>query len=433
MAWAPGPKSRELLDEFRGYVIMEPRPYVIDLEKCEGMYIVTVDGQRIFDWAGYYGSKLIAHNHPRLSEPAYLARLARAANNKVANPDYVTTELVDYYRLLHRIAPTCMRNPELEVFTVNSGAEAVENALKYMVKLYHERGSDAPKVPRLSNTPGFIHFEQGFHGRTVYALNVTDMPHNPIVTRDFHGLTARNIMVPFPNDQTDAETDRCLRAVEDALRLNGFSIAGIIVEPMQSAGGQRPAPARFFQGLSQLAHDWHVGLCFDEVQTAGGPCGTVFLCDQFDLPHPPDAVVTAKKFGCGVVYMRRPMRDRGILDSTWSGTLADMVRFVQEWKVVEEEGLIAQVADKALNLRLGLEGIAERHPDRIRDVEGVGLYQGFTLVPPLTRRGFVDAALDANLLLMGAGTDGVRLRPNLSVTHKDINDLLAMLEDLVSA
>lgn len=289
-----------------------------------------------------------------------------------------------------------------------------------------------PKVPRYSNTPGFIHFEQGFHGRTVYTLNVTDMPHNPIVTRDFHGLAPRNVMCPFPRDTSAEEQQRCIQAFEQAVKLNGYGIAGCIIEPMQGAGGHRTANGSFFRAISAACDSAGIPLCFDEVQTAGGPCGTVFLCDQFHLPVPPDVVVTAKKFGCGVVFMRRPMKDRGILDSTWSGTLADMVRFVQEWKIVEDEYLIDQVGAKAAHLTAGLQAIADRHPDRICDVRGVGLYQGFTLLPPLTRKGFVDAALDRHLLLMGAGTDSVRLRPNLSVTYKDINDLLVLLEDLVS-
>lgn len=436
MSWTPGPRSKELLDEFRDYVVMEPRPFVIDLKKCEGMYLATIDGQRIFDWAGYYGSKLISHNHPRLYEPEYLTRLARAANNKVANPDYVTPELVEYYRLLHRIAPEILRGPDsdLEVFTVNSGAEAVENALKYMLKLYFERTSGDRKVPRYSTTPGFIHFEQGFHGRTVYTLNVTDMPHNPIVTQDFHGLAPKNVMCPFPKDTSAAEQRRCIEAFETAVRHNGFNIAGCIIEPMQGAGGHRTANGSFFRAISAECSNRGIPLCFDEVQTAGGPTGTVFMVDQFMLPVPPDVVVTAKKFGCGVVFMRRPMKDKGILDSTWSGTLADMVRFVQEWKVVEEEDLIGQVKDKTENLVEGLKGIAERHPDKISDVRGVGLYQGFTLHAPWTRKSFVDAALDKHsLLLMGAGTDAIRLRPNLSVTHADINNLLALLDDLVSS
>src|ERR1700733_14902338 len=101
----PGPRSRVMLEELSRYVIAEPYPFVIDLEHCEGMWLATVDGQKIFDWAGYFGSKLIAHNHPRLYEVEYLKRLARAANNKTSNPDLLTPECLEYYRLLYEIAP----------------------------------------------------------------------------------------------------------------------------------------------------------------------------------------------------------------------------------------------------------------------------------------------------------------------------------------
>ena len=75
-----------MLLEMGNYVIAEPYPVAVDIEKCHGMYLVTVDGQELFDWAGYYGSKLIAHNHPGLYEPEYLRRLQVAANNKIATP-----------------------------------------------------------------------------------------------------------------------------------------------------------------------------------------------------------------------------------------------------------------------------------------------------------------------------------------------------------
>jgi L-lysine 6-transaminase len=302
-----------------------------------------------------------------------------------------------------------------------------------MVKLYHEKVAVlGGTVPRYSETPGFIYFEKGFHGRSVYTLNVTDMPHNKTATKHFHGLTPRNVMVPYPEDFSEAEINRCVGALYKALSHNGFNIAGIIVEPMQGAGGHRTAPAEFFKMVSQLAHDFNVSLCFDEVQTAGGLTGTTFLIDQYDLPFAPDVVVAAKKFACGVVWMKRGLIEKGILDSTWSGTLADMVRFVQEWKIVEEEELIQQVAAKADNLAHGLLGIEERYPDRIKVVNGAGLYLGFTLLPPLKLGKFLANALDKNLLLFGAGTDSIRLRPNLSVTHADINTLLALLDELVS-
>ena len=118
----PGPASAPLIAELQRYVVMDPQPFVLDLERCHGMYLATVDGQHIFDWGGHYASRLIGHNHPRMLEPDYVRRLVRAANNKVPNPDFLTRECLDYYRLLYELAPACMRNPHLEVYAVNSGA-----------------------------------------------------------------------------------------------------------------------------------------------------------------------------------------------------------------------------------------------------------------------------------------------------------------------
>ncbi len=128
-----------MIEELRRYVIADPYPFCIDLERCEGMWLATVDGERIFDWAGYYASKWIGHNHPGLLDPAYLRRLGYAANNKLANPDFLTPECLEYYRALAEVAPRCMRNPKLEMYAVNSGAEAVENMMKYLINLHDRR------------------------------------------------------------------------------------------------------------------------------------------------------------------------------------------------------------------------------------------------------------------------------------------------------
>jgi len=428
----PGPVSRRMLDELGRYVIAEPYPFVVDVARGHGMWLVTVDGQEIFDWAGYYASKLVAHNHPRLGEPDYLRRLAAAANNKIANPDFLTPECLEYYRLIHGLAPRCMRNDRLEVYAVNSGAEAVENMMKYLINLHHYKRLDAGKAPSASR---FIYFNQAFHGRTVFALNVTQIEHAPVITKDFKGLFSGNLQVPFPATHREQPDDwnrghqrESLDAVEAALRAHGDEVVGIVVEPIQGAGGHRVAPPEFFRALSELAHRYDVYLGFDEVQTAGGQTGAFFTVDLFDLPHPPQAVATGKKLGNGVVYMLYPMKDRGVLDSTWGGSLADMVRFVQEMQIVREEGLLEQVPAKAAQLVDGLLALARKHGDRLFNVRGLGLYQGFTLRKPEWRNRLVDLALEQeNLLLLAAGRSSIRFRPHLSVTAEDIRLMLEKL------
>lgn len=421
-----------MIAELGRYVIADVYPFALDLSRSEGMWLVTVDGQKIFDWSGYYASKLIGHNHPGLYEPDYVQRLVRAANNKTPNPDFLTAECLEYYRCLHRIAPKCMRNPRLEVYTVNSGAEAVENMMKYLINLFHQRR-------HASMHPGdfrrFIYFEQAFHGRTIAALNVTQTV-DPVATKDFHGFIPGNIQVPFPSLNTSepastnrARTNEALDTVRRYLEKYAGEVVGIVVEPIQGAGGHRVAEPEFFQGLSRLAHDYGVFLGFDEVQTAGGPTGEMFMVDQLELPYQPQAVAVAKKFGAGVVYMLYPMEDKGVLDSTWGGSLADMVRFVQEWEIVQREGLIPAARSKGEKLALGLNGLAQRHPDLIYNVRGVGLYQGFSLRSQQWRSQLVDLALEQEgLLLLGAGLVSIRTRPSLSVSEGDIDLFIQMLD-----
>lgn len=427
-----------MIGELQRYVVFDPYPFVVDLARSRGMTLVTIDGERIDDWGGFYASRLIGLNHPRMSEPDYLRRLQFAANAKTANPDFPTAECLEYYRLLYSLAPRCLHNPGLEIYVVNSGAEAVENMMKYMINLHQQELLKKKRIPQVHR---FVYFDQAFHGRTVFALNITNVSGNPILTKGFQGIVAGNIQVPFPAINTDlseedhdARTRRALTTIEDVLERYAAEIAGIVVEPIQGAGGHRLARKAFFQELSELAYRYGVHLGFDEVQTAGGQTGTVFAVDQFDLPHPPTAVAAAKKFGNGVVFMHHTMEDRGVLDSTWGGSLADMVRFVQEWKIVVEERLIEQVPAKAGLLEGELKRLQARYPHLVGNVRGMGLYQGFTLKDPDRRARLVERALvEENLLLLEAGQDSIRLRPVLDVSPEQIRTFAEKLGRLLGS
>lgn len=438
---APTPRnnarSQEMLEELGRYVIATPHPFAVDLDKSEGMYLATVDGRRLFDWAGYYGSKLIGHNHPGLYEEKYVRRLVRAANNKVANPDFLTQDCLDYYRMLHRVAPLSMRGESLETYVVNSGAEAVENMMKYLVAKFNQKKLVSG---RHATNRRFLYFDKAFHGRTVFALGVTQTI-DPVATKDFHGLSSQgNLKFPFPayDGGRSAEDNlrsalRTLDQVESALSLMADEIVGIIVEPIQGAGGHRVAVPEFFRGLSSLAHRYGVYLAFDEVQTGLGATGRMWAIDHFDLPHPPLAVAGGKKFGNGVVYMKEPLEDVGVLDSTWGGSLADMVRVLREMEIVEEERLIEKAAVNGQRLHDGLCRLVDRWPRVLGNVRGLGLYQGFSLDTPSRKDALIRVALEEHdLLLLGAGSRSIRTRPNLSVGADEIDEFLAILDRCVA-
>ena len=421
-----------MLAELGKYVIAEPYPFAVDLERCHHMTLVTVDGDELFDWAGYYGSKLIGHNHPGLYEPDYLKRLSRAANNKVANPDFVTQECLDFYRLVYENAPEIMQNKDLEVYVVNSGAEAVENMMKYLVSKYNQKCIAAGRIP---GSRRFLYFDRAFHGRTVFALGVTQTM-DPVATKDFVGLASGgNMKLSFPTYDSEREHEanlesvkRSLEQVESVLRHMAEDIVGIIIEPIQGAGGNRVALPEFFQGLSRLSEEYGVYLAFDEVQTGLGATGKMWAIDHFDLPYPPMAVASGKKWGNGLIIMRESLDDIGVLDSTWGGNLADMVRVCQEMEIVKEEGLIERAAVNGEVLNAGLKRVIAKF-DFASNVRGMGLYQGFSLDTAERKNALATTARERfNLLLLGAGNRSIRTRPNLSVTREDIERFLGLLE-----
>jgi L-lysine 6-transaminase len=330
-----------------------------------------------------------------------------------------------------------MVNPELEVYVVNSGAEAVENMMKYLINQHLERRQAEGKAGGVRR---FVYFDQAFHGRTVFALNVTKLRQDPTMTKDFHGIVPANVQVPFPYLDTSrpfaerqTRVEESLNSIEAVLREHGDEVVAVIVEPLQGAGGHRMAPPEFFSKLSALCRRYRAQLGFDEVQTAGGQTGTFFAIDGFDLPHSPQAVACGKKLGNGVVYMQRTMNDRGILDSTWGGTLADMVRFVQEMDIVRQERLIEAVPAKAERLTAALQGLVQEFPELIYNVRGLGLYQGFSFRTLGHKSLLVKRALvREQLLLLGAGTRSIRLRPHLNVTEADVDELTVRLRRLLA-
>lgn len=441
MARFPGKESSRLIDELRRYVIVDPLPFVLDLEKCGGMWIQTQEGEKIFDWGGFYGSQLLGFNHPGLLDEEYRRRLLLAANNKIANPDFLTPYCLEYYRLLYSLAPECMKNPRLEVYAVNSGAEAVENMMKYLINLHDQKMARKKKTQLYRR---FIYFDQAFHGRTIFALNITHMDHAPVITRDFHGLAPGHIKVPFPAVDTrnsahenERITRQSLEILEECMKTYKDEIIAVIVEPIQGAGGHRIAQKEFFQGLSELTHRYDIFIGFDEVQTAGGQTGSVFAVDQLDLPYPPQAVAVAKKFGCGAVFMNAYMEDIGILDSTWGGHLADMVRVVKEFEIIKNEKLIEQVPGKTRLLLEVLSLCEKKYPHLIYNIRGMGLYQGFSMPSPKLKSRLQEIALETeSLFLLSAGPLTIRLRPALVVSKDEIRlfgkKLLSCLEILDS-
>jgi L-lysine 6-transaminase len=137
--------------------------------------------------------------------------------------------------------------------------------------------------------------------------------------------------------------------------------------------------------------------------------------------------------GNGVIYMLHPMGGEGVLDSTWGGSLGDMVRFVQEWRIVQDEGLIEQVPEKTEHLVRALHSLQRDFPQQVKNIRGAGLYQGFSLPTPAQKADLIERALqNEDLLLLGAGRRSIRFRPHLNVTNADTDLLIEKLRRVLS-
>jgi acetylornithine/N-succinyldiaminopimelate aminotransferase len=290
--------------------------------------------------------------------------------------------------------------PEYQLFLVNSGAEANENAIKM--------------ASFATGKPGFIAFSGGFHGRTSGAVALTDNPKivAPCNAReDFH-------IVPFGD----------LDAVEEVLKSN--SIAGIIIEGIQGVGGiQVPSP-EFLQGLSSLAKKYEAKLILDEVQSGYGRTGKFFAFQWAGIQ--PDLISMAKGMGNGfpiggLLISPEFKASYGMLGTTFGGNHLACAAALAVLEVMEQEDLQAKTLDLGERLIAELKDIPG-----IVDVRGKGLMIGFDLDRDA---GPVRSEL-VKTYHMFCGSAGkketIRLLPPLSVNWNQLNSFLIALKEILS-
>jgi len=433
----PGPMSQSLLTDFLACLKTYPWPFVVDLAASSGVYLATVDQQMIMDVGGLYGARMLGYNHKKMVTAAVQSKLALAATTKLANPDFLSPQCLAYYQLMKSLTPKAFKKTgsRSQVYVVNTGAEAVENCMKYILKRHQERFKKL-NLPSPRSTR-FIYFDSGYHGRNVYTMSMTDIAHDPYAN-DFNNQSTENVMVPFPyvnNDESEEQNihrmNEVLDTIENTLEVYGQEVCGVVAEILQGAGGNRVALPEFWQKLSILLRTRQKYLIIDEVQTAGGACGEVFATDMLHLPYGPHAVAVAKKFSCGVCFLERPLQDEGILDSTWGGSISDMTKFVEEWKIIQQERLIPQVPTKTAQIVDGLKKLQLKYgDDMICNIRGLGLYQGFSTK---YKAQICEVALQTeDMFLLGSGPRAVRLRPTLDITKEEIDLALQKLDVVFS-
>lgn len=444
----PGPRAQTLLP--RGAFDLQAgyRSLIIDDERSAGCSLVDVDGNVYLDLFSSFALGALGYNHPALMKVAASPAFARAAANPTSTPFLTTSTWLDFMAALReRYAPPGMAR----VFCVDGGGEGVESALKLAFMTHAERARAARGEPRnpldlpgdrqdailhnLGSDAVILGFEGAFHGRGFGSLSVT---HSKVTHKadipSFAWPTA-----PFPvsrwplaehADENAAREAKALAEIERIFDAHAGRVAGVIVEPVQSEGGDRHASADFFQRLQALARAAGAALIFDEVQTGTGISGTMWCHEQFALPQPADLVTFGKKMQLGGCFCAADyaVTQFGRMYQTRNGDRARAMLALATLETIEADGLLANVRETGARFLAGLEDLARRHPQLVTEPRGKGFLLAFDLPTPAARDAFLKATLRRGVFASYTGSRSVRLRPHLITGPAEVDEALAAFD-----
>jgi L-lysine 6-transaminase len=409
---------------------------VLDLAASRGSTLVDArDGTAYLDLFTFFASSALGMNHPALADdPLFREELLEAALNKPSNSDVYSVPMARFVETFARV----LGDPGLpHLFFVEGGALAVENALKvafdWKSRLNESQGRDAGLGTKV------LHLEHAFHGRSGYTMSLTNTDPNKVAR--FPRFDWPRIPSPYLTVGRDVEAAErvTLAAAQAAFERHPHDIACFVVEPIQGEGGDHHFRPEFLQAMQRLCHSHDALLVLDEVQTGCGLTGTAWAFQQLGLT--PDVVAFGKKTQvCGIMAGGRvdEVGDNVFvvgsrINSTWGGSLTDMVRARRILEVIEADGLITRAGQLEPVLLDHLRELAARHPE-VTDVRGRGLMCAFSL-PDATSRDQVLARLrdDERVLLLGCGTRSVRFRPALTVGEHELAAGVAALDRVLTA
>ncbi|HZQ12840.1 MAG TPA: aspartate aminotransferase family protein [Pseudolabrys sp.] len=366
-------------------------------ERGEGAWLTTVGGERYLDFTSGVAVNALGHAHPylvkALSEQA--ERLWHVSN---------LYRIPEGERLAERL---CQATFADYVFFQNSGAEAIECAIKVARKYQSANGK--PERYRL------VTFEGAFHGRTLAAVAATG---NKKYLEGFGPPVEGFDQVPFGD----------LEAVKRAIT---GETAGIMIEPVQGEGGVRVAASGFLRALRQLCDDKDLMLIFDEVQTGFARTGDLFAYQRSGVT--PDIMPVAKALGggfpvgaCLATTKAAKGMTAGTHGSTFGGNPLAMAVGNAVLDVMLADGFIDKVRKTALLLKQRLAELKDRHGAVIAEVRGEGLLIGLRMVPPASA--MVDELRAEKMLTVSAGDNVVRLLPPLIIGETEVAEAVARID-----
>src|ERR671916_2731548 len=386
----PGPRSRALMERRHravssGVGIATP----MFAQEAKGALLTDVDGNTFIDFGGGIGVMNVGHADPRV------VAAVREQVERFTHTCFYVTEYEPYIELAERLNALVPGDFEKRSAFFNSGAEAVENAVK-IARSYTKR-------------PAILTFENAFHGRTLLAMSLTSKA-NPY-KKSFGPFAPEVYRVPAPYPYRGPSEEEWFAAFGRAMvNVDVGSVAAAIVEPVSGEGGFIPFPDSCLQRLREFCDEHGIVLIADEVQTGFGRTGTMFCVEHSGVV--PDLVTTAKSLGGGLpiggVSGKAEIMDSvhaGGLGTTYGGNPLACAAALATIEAFEENDLLGRANAVGERVMTAMREIQDRHPEFVGDVRGRGPMAAMELVKDRESRapdkertqGIIEAAIQDGL------------------------------------
>lgn len=447
----PGPKSQSAVKSLDSVFDARPVYFVADYEKSSGNYIVDVDGNAYLDVYAQIASIPLGYNNPALIEVAKSEKMIRSIVNRPALGNFPGQDTEEIISELLKVAP----KGQDKIWSGLSGADANELAFKAAFMWYQakKRGyattfstednesvmkNEAPGSPELA----ILSFERAFHGRLFASASTTcSKPIHKLDLPAFKWPKAEFPSYKYPLEANEEinkkEDERCLAIVEDLLKTWRVPIAAVLIEPIQSEGGDNHASSAFFQSLRDLTLKYGSLLIVDEVQTGVGATGKFWAHEHFNITPPPDMVTFSKKFQSAGYYFHDPEIIPNVSYrqfNTWCGDPARMILAGAIGHEVVKHDLAAKAAEVGDYLYGKLDTLFSKYSEHITDLRGKNraTFIAWSFKKPELRNKFLSDMKSVGINIGGCAEDSVRLRPTLVFEKKHADILVAGIEKILS-
>lgn len=423
------------------HILADGFDLTFDMEKSSGVHIYdTKHSRTLLDFFSCFASVPLGYNHPKmLNDEEFKKNLMLAALTNPSNSDIYTTQYAQFVETFSRVGiPSYLPH----AFFIAGGSLAIENALKTAMDWKVQKNFQ--KGYRKERGFKVLHFEKAFHGRSGYTLSLTNTL--PEKTKWFAQFDWPRVSIPvmkFPYSDVGYEDLKKREAlsiaqIKQAFADNKDDICAIIIEPVQSEGGDNHVREEFLEQLRALADENECFLIYDEVQTGVGLSGKFWCHEHFGELARPDIMAFGKKMQvCGILAGKKVdeietnvFRVSSRINSTWGGNLVDMVRSSKIMEIIEEDHLVENAAVVGKHLQEELQKVAEK-TDKVLNVRGRGLLTAFDFPNQSMRNAFIKKGLEHHVMFLGCGDQTIRFRPALIIKQQHIDAGLEVIEKIL--